>query len=234
LGVLTDCIEIDSEAPTGTVTVQVSPSGQPRYTIQENVAWDRLAGEANARRAIQEADAVCFGTLAQRSETSRKAIEMLVGLTRPDALRVFDVNLRQHYYSPERIESSLHKSNVLKVNDGELPEIAAFFGIGGNVTRQMEELANRFELRTVACTRGEDGSVLLSGGRWSEHPGIPAKVVDTVGAGDSFTAAMVLGLLAGWDLDLVNERANRVAAWVASHPGATPPFSNELRSMFAA
>jgi fructokinase len=232
LGVSTDCIEIDPTAPTGTVSVQVAPDGQPQFTIHEHVAWDRIAGAENSRRAVAEADATCFGTLAQRSAVSRATIRRLLTMTRPESLRIFDVNLRQHFYSRELIEESLVMANVLKVNDGELQRLGDMFGISGEGEAVMAQLARRHPLRVIACTRGADGSLLLVEGRWSEHRGVSAKLVDTVGAGDSFTAAMTLGLLAGWDLDTINDRANRVAAYVASCAGATPALPGELRSPF--
>jgi fructokinase len=233
LGVPTDCIEIDPAAPTGTVSVEVTPDGQPCFTIHEHVAWDRIAGEEPARHAVAEANAICFGTLAQRCEVSRTAIRRLVRSTPPEAWRVLDVNLRQHFYSREIIEQSLALANVLKVNDAELPLIGEMFGLAGDPRSQLADLAARFQLRLAACTRGAHGSLLLAGSRWSDHPGVPAKVVDTVGAGDSFTAAMTLGLLAGWDLDEVNLRANQIAACVASSAGGTPPLPPELRSPFS-
>ncbi|MEW6159583.1 MAG: carbohydrate kinase [Verrucomicrobiota bacterium] len=233
LGVSTKGLEIDPAAPTGTVSVEVAPDGQPRFTIHENVAWDRLAGEENARRLVAQADAVCFGTLAQRSERSRAAIQKLVSSSRQDALRILDVNLRQHFFSRDVLEQSLTLANVTKVNEAELPQVADFFGIGGNGATQLAELAHRFQLKAAACTRGGNGSILISHGRVSEHPGVSTRVVDTVGAGDAFTAAMTLGLLAGWELDVINERANRLAAFVASCAGATPLLPSELRAAFA-
>lgn len=232
LGLRADCIEVDPGAPTGTVSVQVAADGQPQFTIHENVAWDRIAGEANARRAVAEANAVCFGTLAQRCETSRAAIHALLALAAPESLRIFDVNLRQHFHSREVIERSLAVANVLKVNETELPLIAEMLGIAGDARAQMKELAARYPLRVVACTRGAHGALLLAYGHWSDHPGIPTKVADTVGAGDSFTAALTIGMLSGWELDLINHRANDVAAFVASRPGGTPELPQRLREGF--
>jgi fructokinase len=232
LGVPAECVQIDSELPTGRVTIEVAGDGQPRFTIHENVAWDRLAADDNARRAVASADAVCFGTLAQRTGVSRASIQTLVRLARGEALRVFDVNLRQHFYTREIIEESLAMANVLKVNDAELPQVAALFGIDGDARIQLSTLAKRFQLRAAACTRGANGALLLVDGHCSDHPGIQVQVKDAVGAGDSFTAAMVLGLLAEWNPDRINEQANRIAAHVASCTGATPPIPDELRAPF--
>ena len=232
LGVPTVCIELDAVLPTGTVSVELAADGQPKYHIRENVAWDAIAAESASQAAAAQADAVCFGTLAQRSETSRKSIRTRVKLTPPTALRILDVNLRQNYFSKQLIEESLAVVNVLKVNDAELPQLAKMFNLGEDVHEQIAELANRYQLRLVACTRGGDGSLLFSDGRWSDHPGAVTKVVDTIGAGDSFTAAMTLGFLAGWDLDSINRRANQIGAYVCSCAGATPPLPKELREPF--
>jgi fructokinase len=232
LRVPTEGVEMDERLPTGTVSVEVAADGQPHYHIQENVAWDAIQGEPAGRRAVAVADAVCFGSLAQRAEPSRSTILSLVASAPAAALRIFDINLRQHYYSREIIGQSLALANVLKVNDAELPPLASMFGLLGGARAQMQQLAERHSLRAVACTRGDQGSLLFAAGRWSEHPGVPTTVVDTVGAGDAFTAAMTLGLLAGWELDRVNDHANRIAAFVCSSSGATPTLPDPLRRLF--
>ncbi|MGE3311281.1 MAG: carbohydrate kinase [Limisphaerales bacterium] len=232
LGLPTDGIETDPTAPTGTVGVEMGADGHPVYTIHENVAWDRLSGETVGRRAVASADAVCVGTLAQRGDVSRRTIRGLLSSTKPGALRVFDVNLRQHFHSKEVIEETLGITNILKVNESELPRIADLFDINGDDRVRIHQLALRFDLRAVAFTRGERGSLIYSEGRWSELPGKPIRIVDTVGAGDSFTAAMTLGLLAGWDLDEVHVMAASVATHVCSQPGATPPMPSEFRRRF--
>ena len=234
LGIGTACIEEDPVAPTSTVTVSLGADGQPAYTIHENVAWDALAGETAARQAVVTADAVYFGTLAQRSETSRRTIRTLLGLAPKTSLRIFDVNLRQHYYSRAIIEESLALADVLKLNETELPQLAAMFRLSGDERAQVDALARRFALRVVAYTRGGRGSLLRAAGEWSEHAGLPTIVADTVGAGDSFTAGLALGLLAGWPLDTVNARATALAAYVCSQPGATPPLPEPLRAPFLA
>lgn len=231
LGVPSDCIERDREAPTSTVSVQVAPDGQPWFTIHENVAWDCIAGQVGLS-AVMEADAVCFGTLAQRSESSRLAIQELLKATRSECLRIFDINLRQHFFSRAVIEESLALSNVLKVNETELPQLAKLLRLSGGEQKQICELSERYRLRLIAYTRGDRGSLLYAGGEWSDHPGVPTRVADTVGAGDSFTAAMTLGFLAGWPLGEINDRANQIAAYVASRPGATPELPQELRAPF--
>lgn len=232
LGVPTDCVEVDAVKPTGTVTVTVDPNGQPQFIIHEGVAWDNLAGESAGRIAVSGADAVCFGTLGQRLEPARSTILSLVRAASPTALRIFDVNLRQHFHSKAVIEESLALANVLKVNETELPCLAEMLGLAGDEYSLIAQLATRHQLSVVAYTRGEHGSALFVRGRWSDHPGVPTKVVDTVGAGDAFTAAMTLGLLNRWNVNAINAYANEVAAYVASCAGATPDLPEYLRTPF--
>ena len=225
----TDGVTVDTFAPTGTVAVELSSDGQPKFNIRENVAWDHLTASEFARATLARADAVCFGSLAQRNEISRATIRSLVASTRYDALRVFDANLRQNFFSLEVIESSLQLANVLKINDEELPVLARFLDLRGRPEEQLAGLAQRFDLQVVALTRGVRGSLFYSRGNYSEAPGLPISVVDTIGAGDSFTAMLVMGLLAGWNLDEINRRANEVAAYVVSQPGATPKLPEYFR-----
>ena len=232
LGLRTDLIEVDSTAPTGTVNVTVASDGQPQFIIHEPVAWDAITGNEAARKVVSEADAVCFGTLAQRRPASHHAIRSLVQLTRQSAFRILDVNLRQNYYSRELIDESLAVANLLKMNDTELPRIGSMFGWEGDERHVIKQIANRFDLHTIALTRGAHGSLLYSRGAWDDHTGIPATVVDTVGAGDSFTAAMTIGLLAGWPLAVINARANEIAAVVCRHVGGTPPIPDRLSEPF--
>ncbi len=232
LGLPTDTVEVDPDAPTGTVGVEVDAAGQPRYTIHEGVAWDRIEAGPAAMAHAAEADAVCFGSLAQRAEKSREAIARIVAATRPDALRILDVNLRPPFVDRGVIERSLGLANVLKLNDQELVVLGEMFGVSGPVEASVEALADRFGLRLVAVTRGSAGSLLFAEGRWSDNPGEAVEVVDAVGAGDAFTAAMTLGVLAGRPLDEINRRADAVAAFVCTRPGGTPALPESLRSGF--
>ena len=225
-------VQMDEASPTGTVTVALSGNGIPAYTIHDNVAWDRIAATPEALAAVRAADAVCFGSLAQRSEASRTAIQRLVAATPADALRIFDINLRQHFYSREIIGPSLQLANVLKLNDSELPVLAQMFGAAGSPRQQIESLARDFSLRVVALTRGAEGSLLFQGGRWSEQPAGQVEVQDTVGAGDAFTAALCLGLLHAMDLDVIHGSASLIAAYVCSCVGATPTLPEPLLRPF--
>lgn len=233
LGVDTSAVEIDPGRPTGTVSVALEADGQPRFTIHEDVAWDALSGGARALEVVRRADAVCFGSLGQRNPVARSAIQRLLAATPAEALRILDVNLRQHYFSKAILLDSLGFADVLKVNDNELPRLAEMLALEGDLQSQIQQLANRYSLRCVVYTRGSRGSLLLADGHWADHPGFPTTVVDTVGAGDSFTAALALGLLGRRDLNSINEHANRVAAFVCSQPGATPTLPTELHQDFA-
>jgi fructokinase len=239
-------VQVDATAPTGTATVELSGNGLAHFTVQQNVAWDAIAANDEALAIVSSANAICFGSLAQRCERSRNTIQKLVAATPTDTLRVFDINLRQQFYSREVIEQSLRLANVLKLNDDELPTLAEMFSFAGSRESQIENMARTFGLRLIALTRGEKGSLLYqrqepqrsletlqkNSARWSDCQSRPVKVVDTVGAGDSFTAALVLGLLRKMDLDEINTIANEVARYVCSQPGATPTLPEEFAKKF--
>jgi len=208
--------------PTGTVTVSLDADGQASYEFAADTAWDALPWSEDLARLAERTLAVGFGTLGQRSKCSRETIRRFVVATPATALRVFDVNLRPPFVSDSVILESLTLSNVLKLNDEELPAVAALCDLSGSDVEVMRKLAEKFALRAVALTRGPDGAVLLRDGQISEHPGIETRVVDTVGAGDAFTAALVLGLLDGSDLGAINRSACRVAAFVCTQSGAAP------------
>jgi fructokinase len=229
LDIPTGTVQVDAEAPTGTVDVSLGADGQPHYTIRSDVAWDRIEADATAMALASRAVAVCFGSLAQRAEPSRRAIRAIVEAAPPGSLRVFDVNLRPPFVDREVIAGSLERANALKLNDQELPELAGMFGLAPDPRGAMEGLAARFGLSLVALTRGSGGSLLWADGLWSDHPGRPAEVADTVGAGDAFTAALVVGRLAGRPLEAINGHANEVAAFVCSRPGGTPPLPDALK-----
>ena len=226
-----DLVQVDETVPTGTVTVELTGDGIPHFTIHEQVAWDQLQPTEAACLAARSADAICFGSLAQRGPVSRAAIQQLLRLTADRCLRIFDINLRQHYYSREVIEQSLELANVLKLNETELPVLESMMGLTGSAEAQLAMLADRYGLEVIALTRGAAGSLLYQQGRISECQSRPVQVKDTVGAGDSFTAALVMGLLQGMDLDVVHRAASEVARYVCSCEGATPPLPTELREL---
>src|SRR6185369_4991753 len=227
-----DTVQFDDQRPTGTVAVSLSGDGVPQFTIHEDVAWDRLTVTEQALETVRQADAVCFGSLAQRAPASRAAIQQLVASAPARAFRVFDVNLRQWFYSREVIEQSLRLANVLKLNNDELPILAEAFGLPGEPRSQVESLARRFGLKFVVLTLGSKGSLIYRDGGWSEQTAQPTPIVDTVGAGDSFTAALVMGLLSNMALDEAHAFAAELAPYVCSQAGATPAlppkFQNSL------
>lgn len=225
-------IEVLPDVPTGTVHVEVDASGHPRFDIVRDVAWDRLtAGDPGsaARGHAATADAVCFGTLAQRTPGARAAVHGLLEEVRADALRVFDINLRPPFHAPDVIEESLRRSDVLKLNEDELPVLAEQFGLAGSVEGQVRAVAGRFGLRAVALTLGARGAGLLMEDTWMTEPGRVVDVRDAVGAGDAFTAVLIMGLLLKWDARAILARATEVAAHVCTQPGATPVLPSAWR-----
>jgi len=228
-GVHTEAVATDSQHPTGQVLVTLDDVGVPTYRIAEDTAWDHITWGEKLVPLAARCDAACFGSLGQRSPVSRAAIRHFLRSTLPDALRVFDVNLRQHFYDRETIEESLQIASALKLNDEELPILAGMFEIFGETERDLlGMLTARFELRLVALTRGAKGSVLLAAGEYDECESPPAEVVDTVGAGDAFTAALITGFLRELPLSTINRHANAVASYVCSQPGATPALPRDL------
>ena len=213
--------------PTGTVQIVLN-GGKPTYEIREDVAWDHIVCGDELKTFAATLDAVCFGSLSQRAADSRAAIRSFLQHVPDGALKFFDVNLRQKFFSKEVIEESLRCANILKLSDEELPVLAEYFSLQGGTQEQLHQLRDMFNLRMIAYTRGSDGSVLVSADEVDDSPGLPVKVVDTVGAGDSFTAALCMGLLRGWPLKKVNAFANEVAVFVCSQKGATPVLPGRL------
>ena len=226
-----DCrhMQRDEARPTGTVAVSLSPTGDARYEFAADVAWDHLAWEPAHAAVAADAAAVCFGTLGQRAEVSRQTIRRFLAAAR--GLRVFDVNLRQHFHSAELIRESLALADVLKLNDEELPVVAAACGIAAaDPVAALRDLAAQYGLRLAALTRGAAGSVLVAGGQTSLAPARATTILDTVGAGDAFTAAVIVGLLRDDPLEAIHDHAARLAAFVCGHRGATPAIPASLRA----
>ena len=217
----------DADHPTGTVQVTLE-NGKPSYEICEDVAWDHIPMSGTLEALAQKTDAVCFGSLAQRNEVARSTIHAFLAAMPADALKIFDVNLRQAFFSKETIEASLERCNILKLSDEELPVLAEMFGLTGLVQKQLEQLRRKFDLQLIAYTRGPNGSRLIKAYEMHDHPGCPGEAVDSVGAGDSFTATLCMGLLNKQPLSKINEHANRVGTFVCSQTGATPVFPEEL------
>ncbi|HWD93330.1 MAG TPA: carbohydrate kinase [Verrucomicrobiae bacterium] len=227
----TGAVQWDDRLPTGVATVSID-GGTPHFTINNNAAWDALGVSEEALDAVRSASAICFGTLAQRSDSTSSVIQQLAAATSAKALRVFDVNLRQGFYSREILERSLNIANVLKLNDHELGILSPMFELQGDVRQKIEQLVARFDLRLVALTRADKGSLLHQFGAWSDLPGRKMEIVDTVGAGDAFTAALVMGLLQQFALEDIHRIAADVAGFVCSCPGATPVLPAPLCAAF--
>jgi fructokinase len=225
LGLSDQFLQVDSEHPTSTVNVQLKVDGQPRFEIIDGVAWDFLERTPTWEALARSADAVCFGSLAQRHETARATIQTFLDAMRSDALRIFDVNLRQTFYSREVIAESLQRADLVKLNHEEMPVLADLFDINAADGRTFcNDLIEKYDLQLVCITRGSEGSLLSSRTEGHEHPGFKIQVADVVGAGDAFTAALVHEYLMGSSLEEINDSANRMGAWVASQHGAMPPL----------
>lgn len=231
-GVDVSRVVVDSAAPTGTVGVTLEGQGQPKFTIHERVAWDRLTADGAGREAVGRADAVCFGSLAQRTPEARAAVQALVGGVPSGAVVVCDINLRAPFYDKATLERSMELATVVKLNDGELGVLGGFFGLEGSQEAQAEGLARRFGLEAVLLTLGAEGSRLWTGGRWVVEPGRQVSVRDTIGAGDSFTAAYLVGRLKGWDPAATLRHAAGIAAYVCTQAGATPDLPPDLLRPF--
>lgn len=222
-------IQIDTEHATGTVRVEVDAKGQPEYRIVEDVAWDHLEWTREWGELAESADAVCFGSLAQRSPRSRATIRQFLRAVRPEAVRIFDVNLRQAFFSAEVLRDSAAQADILKLNHEEVPKVAQCLGHPfASDLAAARWLGSEFGIRIVCVTRGPKGSLLVSAKEQSEHAGFSVKVADTVGAGDAFTAALVHHALRGAPLAEMNEAANRLGAWVASQEGAMPGADEDV------
>lgn len=231
-GVSTEGITPDPHHPTGTVNVRFDESGKHVFEITPDVAWDHIEVTPALQQLVGTADAICFGTLGQRNAVSGSAIRRLLESAPSSALKVFDANLRQNHFSRATIEASLALADVLKLSDEELPVIASMLGIEGGLREQLETLRSRHGLKLIVYTRGADGSVLTDGREWVEQAAVPTSVRDTVGAGDSFTASVTIGLLLGWPLDRIAQSASEVAAFVCSKDGAVPLLPQALRDPF--
>jgi fructokinase len=236
LGVETRFVQRDQDRQTGSVLVNVDRLGQPRFEFAREVAWDFLEWTGEWRRLAGQIDAVCFGSLAQRAPQSRDTIRNFVHSMLPGKLRIFDVNLRQNFFSSEILRESIAIADIVKVNHEELPQIVEMLGLAdGDMCAWARRIAALYNLKLVCVTRGARGSVLVTSDQHiAEHPGYRVKVADTVGAGDAFTAALAHEFLRGASVEQMNNTANRVGAWVAAQPGAMPqPESGNLRDTLA-
>ena len=222
-GVDVGLIQVDPTLPTGFVRVHVDERGNGAYEICEPVAWDALEATEPLLARAARARAIVFGSLAQRNQVTRTTIERLCKVGARQALMVFDVNLRPPYEDFEVIRASLAMADVVKLSDAELVKLAEWLGWSDRDEHEMMQgLATMFGCSVVCVTRGSRGAALLHDGELTEHPGFPAEVRDTVGAGDAFLAVLLAGLLAGTpDAELL-QHANLMGAYVVTQFGAVP------------
>jgi len=227
-GVDTSGLVACGEYETGVVLVTLDEAGKPEYEIKEGVAWDNIPWTGEMAAIAPELDAVCFGSLCQRNGVSRETIRKCLAATRPECLRVFDVNLRQAFYDHEVILGSLEVANAVKLNDEELPVVASMAGVSGSDREQLEAILSRYGLKLAILTRGAEGALMVTPAGSDFAAPEPTDAVSTVGAGDAFTAATVMGFLRGDSLDEINRHANAVAAFVCTQQGAVPPLPQSL------
>lgn len=224
-GLDTSLIRLIADAPTGAVGVTVDAAGKPSFEIRGAAAWDQISWTPELETRLATVDAVYFGTLGQRSEMSRSAIQRALSAARARGIvRVLDVNLRRPFFDAALIRESIGRATVLKLSDDELTEVAAACGITreDNPVATLRVLLASNQLDLVAMTRGAAGALLVSATEIVDQPGIPTVVCDTVGAGDTFTAALVVGLLRRDPLRTIARTACEIAAAVCAHPGAVP------------
>ena len=217
-----------NDFPTSTVTVMLNDKGHPNYTIHENVAWDHIQMTPEILKFSQDLDAVCFGSLAQRNLQSKSSIQSFLSLLRKDCIKVFDINLRQKYYSKGIIKRSCEVADIVKLNNDELPVISRYFGFKGVIEMQLKQLLRYFSLRYVVYTMGEKGSIIMGKDEHSYLEAPKVVVADTVGAGDAFTGILTAGLLRGFSLLAVHKKATEIAAYVCTQKGATPDFIDKI------
>lgn len=216
---------------TGTVQVELDAEGVPQYDIKENVAWDNIPWTPELEEIARNTRAVCFGSLAQRNVVSRETIQKFLDTMprKEDTLTVFDVNLRQGFYTKEILCSSMERCNILKINDEELVTVSRMFGYPGiDLQDKCWILLGKYNLKMLILTCGINGSYVFTPGNVSFQPTPTVKVADTVGAGDSFTAAFVSSILKGKDVQEAHRRAVNTSAFVCTQKGAMPILPKDI------
>lgn len=224
----TNLIQTIAEAATGTVSVTLDSAGKPTFNIHENSAWDFVAWTNEVESQVREADAIYFGTLGQRCKTSRATIRRAIELAgEAGVTRILDINLRSPFFTADLIRESVQLASILKLSDDELPEVISACGIESSVPTetQLRSLLESSDLECVVMTCGAKGAILVTPGRIISQQGISTKVIDTVGAGDSFAAAFLLGVLRNEPHDKVLHAACEKASVTCSHGGAVPSKS---------
>ena len=224
LGISVEYIQQNNHLPTGISRVQIDSDSTPSYKIDENVAWDNIVQSDAINKLANECSAVYFGTLAQRSKISRDTINKFLQNTKPDTLKICDINFRKPFYNQEIVFKSLEICNILKLNIDELQILCDILKINESEDKTLEILTENYTLDLIALTKGK-GSRIFSKDCDSHMPPRKIEIEDTVGAGDSFTAGMVIGLLKGLSLIEVHKLADQIATFVCTKQGATPKLN---------
>ena len=216
--------------PTGTVQVTLTGDGIPTYDIKENVAWDNIPFTDEMKEIAKNARAVCFGSLAQRNVVSRENIHKFLDATPEDCMKIFDINLRQQFYTKEIIQESLKRCNILKINDEELVLIGRMFGYPGlDIENKCWLILGKYNLDMLVLTCGTNGSYVFTPGQMSFQETPKVEVADTVGAGDSFTGSFVGSILNGKPVPEAHKTAVQVSAFVCTQNGAMPIVPDRLK-----
>ena len=223
MGLSKGYMQVDKVHPTGTVQVEIGEDGEARFAINENSAWDYLEWTGEWEELAGSADAVCFGTLGQRNGQAREVILQFLRATRSTAARIFDVNLRHSFFTPDMLTLSVELATIVKLSSEELSTVARMLEIDLSGEEALAKaLIARFNLDLVAVTRGSQGSLLATESEAISHAGFRVQVKDTIGAGDAFAAVLAHHYLRGASLKVISEEANRMGAWIATQAGATP------------
>jgi fructokinase len=215
--------------PTGTVQVELDEEGIPTYDIKQNVAWDNIPFTPEIENVAKHCGCVCFGSLAQRNKISRDTIHRFIDTTPMSCLKIFDINLRQNFYTKEIIQESLKACDILKINDEELVTIGRLFGYPGlDIENKCYLILGKYNLKMLVLTCGTNGSYVFAPGVKSYQPTPKVEVDDTVGAGDSFTGSFASAILAGMPIKEAHKLAVEVSAFVCTQPGAMPKLPESL------
>ena len=215
--------------PTGTVQVQLDADGVPTYDIKRDVAWDNIPFTPEVEALARRTDCVCFGSLAQRSEVSRTTIYRFLATMPKSSLKIFDINLRQNFYTKEIIQESLRQCDILKINDEELVTIGRLFDYPGlDIENKCWLILGKYNLKMLVLTWGTNGSYVFAPGEKSFQPTPHVDVVDTVGAGDSFTGSFAAAILSGMPITDAHRLAVEVSAYVCTQQGAMPRLPQQL------
>lgn len=215
--------------PTGTVQVTLDSQGIPTYNIREGVAWDNIPFTAEIEDVAKNCRAVCFGSLAQRSVVSRETIGRFLDATPSDCVKIFDINLRQSFFTKEIIEASMHRCNILKINDEELVVVSRMFGLPDlDEEKRCKQLIKDYDLDILVLTCGTNGSYVFTADKSYYQPTPKVEVADTVGAGDSFTGSFCAALLKGKSIPEAHELAVKVSAFVCTQNGAMPTLPEDF------